>query len=446
VFDQRNPDEFVGKTLSERYRILKPLGQGAMGSVFVGEHIVIGRQVAIKILSPRLGQSDDFGSRFRREAIAAGRLDHPNCVPVTDSGELPDGTSYMVMELVTGKSLGTIMKEEGPKLEPLRALRIVRHVLRGLRHAHKMGIVHRDIKPDNVMLEPREGAPDFARILDFGIAKLRDADNKESQALTQAGMAVGTPTYLSPEQAMGDEVDHRCDLYSAAIMLFEMLTGRPPYTAKNPVGILTKHASAPIPALNDVDPAFDKESTLNALVQKGLAKLRNERFGDADEFIKAIDSEMAKLGAVLTPAPPASPATTTSETQDTELPIVDATGDTETVQAEKPSKTRGKLKKRLAIGGGIVALAIAGFIFAPSSGGNERLLKDYQEHLENAETCEERLQAVRGLRLLGDKRAIPILKKARRRMRGGVLGLGQKNTNRCLKKEAEAAIKEIQGS
>src|SRR5690606_27045508 len=162
--------------------------------------------------SATLAKSDDFAERFRREAIAAGRLDHPNCVPVTDSGHLKDGSAYMVMELVKGESLGKLMREE-VGLEPVRALRILRHVLRGLAHAHNVEIVHRDIKPDNIMLIQRDGDRNFARILDFGIAKLRDEESKSAQSLTQVGMAVGTPSYLSPEQAFGDHIDHRSDLY-----------------------------------------------------------------------------------------------------------------------------------------------------------------------------------------------------------------------------------------
>lgn len=482
--DSETFEQLVGKVVEKRYRIIEPLGQGGMGAVFRGEHVVIGRQVAIKVLHPKLGESKSFAERFAREAIAAGRLDHPNCVPVTDSGQLEDGTAYMVMELVKGRSLGNLLDDEGPKLAPVRALRITRHILRGLGHAHKAGIVHRDVKPDNVMLTEREENPDFARVLDFGIAKLRDADNKEKEALTQAGMAVGTPSYLSPEQAMGDEVDHRSDIYSTAVLLFEMLTGRPPFTAANPVGILTKHASAPVPHLEDIASELKDYPQVDAITQKGLAKSRDDRFASAEAFASEIDAVLQSLGTQLTPPPPDEtqvapthpPAQSVRGTTDSGEFSGEFTGPTsaldptttdpnlatagtalavpftvERTAVTAPKKSR-KLKRPGAIVAALVAvIGIALFFSTRSSDrtntspvSSDQILLKYVAGLKEGKTCKDRLAAVNALRALGDPRAIPELKKARKRMRGGTLGFGKKNVNRCLRKQAQKAINELE--
>jgi serine/threonine-protein kinase len=478
VNDAETLEQLVGQVFDKRYRIIEPLGKGGMGAVFRGEHVVIGRQVAIKVLHSTLGKSKDFASRFAREAIAAGRLDHPNCVPVTDSGQLDDGTAYMVMELVKGRSLANLLDTEGPRLEPVRALRIIRYVLRGLGHAHKVGIVHRDVKPDNVMLSERDENPDFARVLDFGIAKLRDADNKENEALTQAGMAVGTPTYLSPEQALGDEVDHRCDLYSVAVLLFEMLAGRPPFTAANPVGILTKHASTPPPALTEFAPELGQYPALEAIVQRGLAKSRDERYPDAEAFVAEIDAALLGLGSQLTPPPPDDSIADRAPTHPPAQSVRGSTDNRE-ITGPSPQSTDPSLATAgtaLAVpftveqtavtppkkprGGGMrtpamvaAAVSVLGIVLYLALGSgdsnskpvsNDLVLQRYVEQLKEGATCKERLAAVNALRALKDPRAIPDLKKARKRMRGGTLGFNKKNANRCLRKQAQKTINELE--
>jgi serine/threonine protein kinase len=474
VNDADQFDQLVGRVFEKRYRILEPLGEGGMGAVFLGEHVVIGRKVAIKVLHSRLGASEDFASRFAREAVAAGRLAHPNCVPVTDSGQLEDGTAYLVMELVKGISLGTLLEDEGPALDPIRALRIARDVLRGLGHAHKMGIVHRDVKPDNVMLTERDDNPDFARVLDFGIAKLRDDDNKEGETLTKAGMSVGTPSYLSPEQALGDEVDHRSDLYSCAVLIFEMLTGRPPFTAPNPVGILTKHASAPVPHIWDIEPSLTDQTELDDLVQRGLAKIRDERFKDAAEFIESINTVMLALGANVTPLPVTGDFAAISPVEQVGAtraltgpfapdPVPEDTGDVPfyVEQTAVTPPMRRPAKFTLGAREGLIAtvlVALLGSVLWMATGKDNKaeatfpgidkdaLLAEYTTALRKGKTCPDRLAAVEKLALLGDPRAIPNLKKANRRMRGGTLGFGAKNTNRCLKKAAKEAIRTIKAT
>lgn len=457
----------LGSELDQRYRILEPLGEGGMGAVYLGEHIRIGRQVAIKVLNPELAKSDDFLERFEREAIAAGRLDHPNCVPVTDSGHLDDGTAYLVMELVSGKSLGSVLKSEGPQLVPLRALRIIRHVLRGLGHAHDVGIVHRDIKPDNIMLCEREGDRDFARLLDFGIAKLRDEDSQDKAALTQAGVAVGTPAYLSPEQALGDKIDLRSDLYSCSAVLFTMLCGRPPFEAASPIGILTKHAGEDPPHLWEIAPHLEDLPDLDALVQRGLAKDRDHRYQSAEEYVQAVDYTLVQMGALLTPVPSLRHITNAPHTGPVPL------------QARAASQVQGRLQtantglahhtvaptlvgpaprqfrfRRLLAAGVILLMVVLAIVLSTGNddsstpilpGLNDNvMLRSYTAQLQEGKTCKIRLEAVTELHRLGDTRAIPVLKKARRRMRGGLLGVGKKNTNKCLVKAAKKAIASLQ--
>ncbi len=430
------------QTLDNRYRILSPLGKGGMGEVFLGEHLRIGRQVAIKILSPSLSDSEGFLARFEREAVAAGRLDHPNCVPVTDSGHLKDGTAYLVMELVNGRSLGSLLEQEGPGLDPVRSLRIARHVLLGLGHAHEVGIVHRDIKPDNIMLCERDGDADFARVLDFGIAKLRNTDTETHSTLTQAGIAIGTPNYLSPEQALGEQTDHRSDLYSCSVLLFEMLCGRPPFVAESAIGVLTKHASAAVPHLWDIMPHLSQFPTLDALVQRGLAKERNERFQTAASFVHEIDNALHKLGMQTTPLPK------THSKEATREPFPE-TGPT--ILGPILEKRRGQIR-RILIAAVLLCVVVVAFTLSPDSDPSMSLvptvntdaaLAKYETQLREGKSCKVRLQAVQQMLALGDKRAIPSLKKARYRMRGGILGVGKKNTNGCLRAQAVQAIKQL---
>ncbi|MBP6843904.1 MAG: serine/threonine protein kinase, partial [Kofleriaceae bacterium] len=190
-----------------RYRLDALLGKGGMGVVYRGEHVAIRRAVAVKLLHPTLAAMPELRSRFEREAIAIGRIDHPNCVDVSDFGKLEDGSLFLVMELLDGRSLGDLMDADAP-IAPHRALAILRHVLSGLGHAHAAGIVHRDVKPENVYLVPKDGDPDFAKILDFGIAKvIGGGEIDDGVKLTQAGVAFGTPIYMSPEQAIGNPLD-----------------------------------------------------------------------------------------------------------------------------------------------------------------------------------------------------------------------------------------------
>ncbi len=296
------PTEKVGLLIDGRYRVQSLIGRGGMGSVYKAEHVGIGRVVAVKLLHPTLAQQADVAKRFEREAAAVGRIEHPNCVDVSDFGRLEDGSLFLVMEYLEGQALGDVLAEE-TRLPVDRALRITRHVVAGLGHAHRAGIVHRDVKPENVLLCPQQGDGDFAKILDFGIAKLLGTVEDEGVKLTQAGVAFGTPVYMSPEQAIGNPVDGRADLYSAAVVLFEMISGRPPFYSEDRLEVLSMHTSRPPPALADVAPELHVAPEVEALLARGLTKRPGERFADAAEMIAAIDAVLAGL-PVPSPRPP----------------------------------------------------------------------------------------------------------------------------------------------
>ena len=293
--DPDNPNSLVDTIIDDRYRLTSLVGRGGMGSVFLAEHVTIRRPVALKLLSPSLASIPELARRFEREAAAIGRIDHPNCVTVSDFGRLEGGSLYLVMEYLDGRSLSDAIEAEG-RIAARRALHIARHVLRGLGHAHQAGIVHRDVKPDNVILIQQDGVPDFAKVLDFGIAHFMDGarggpgDSDESDdRLTQAGIAFGTPQYMSPEQAVGDPVDPRADLYATTVMLFEMIAGRTPFVADEKLELLGMHATRPPPRLSETRPDLLITAELDRLIEVGLAKRPSDRFATAEQYIAAIE-------------------------------------------------------------------------------------------------------------------------------------------------------------
>lgn len=274
-----------------RYRIIEQLGRGGMGCVYRAEHIGLRREVALKVLAPRAGQGTAVDrQRFEREAFATGRLRHPNCVATTDFGVLPDGTSYLVMELLVGRRLSDALDASG-RMPAARALHIMRHVVSGVAHAHELGVIHRDLKPQNVVLVEHLGDPDFAKVLDFGLAKLQgDALAAEGGAkLTASGITFGSPHYMSPEQAFGNPVDHRSDLYAAAVMLFELIAGAPPFDAPEVRSILMMHATRAIPRIHEIARDVACPVEVELLIRQGLAKDPRDRMASAVAFMAGID-------------------------------------------------------------------------------------------------------------------------------------------------------------
>jgi serine/threonine protein kinase len=233
--------DHVGQIIDGRYKIRALIGEGGMGRVYEAEHVEIGKRVALKILHPVYTRTPEVVARFRREARAASKIGHPNIVDVTDSGTTPDGSVYFVMEFLEGVELASVI-DNGP-MEVARALNIGAQICRALAAAHGVGVIHRDLKPENVFLIVREGTTDFVKVLDFGIAKSTELEEQRKERLTHPGMAMGTPEYMAPEQAAGRPADARSDIYAVGAILYEMLTGSPPYDGENFMEILTKKAT-----------------------------------------------------------------------------------------------------------------------------------------------------------------------------------------------------------
>ncbi|HEY1556705.1 MAG TPA: serine/threonine-protein kinase [Kofleriaceae bacterium] len=273
-----------GTVLEDRYQVGERLAEGAMGSVWRGERVKLGRQVAIKIMHEQLPDELASRERFEREAKLMARLDHPNCVSVIDFG-LHGGMPFLVMELVHGTSLQELLDREH-RFEPARAVEILKQVLSGLAHAHELGIVHRDIKPSNLMVGEKTGIGLQVRILDFGLARATEGSTK----LT-TGIVVGTPNYMAPEQCRGTQLDGRCDLYACGVILFEMLAGRKPFVADDPYQVVRKHLNDPPPRLADVAPG--DYGDLEAVVARALTKSPDDRFASAQIMSAALDAALA---------------------------------------------------------------------------------------------------------------------------------------------------------
>lgn len=284
-------DPLLGTVLADRYRITRLLGAGGMGAVYRAEHVHMRKAFALKVLHREMTVLPEIVARFEREAIAAGRIEHPNVAAATDFGRLADGAFYLVLEFIEGRSLSKALSAEGP-FSPLRAVHIARQVAEALAAAHAAGVVHRDLKPDNVMLVEREGDPDFVKVLDFGIAKVRTDDMSDGQqALTRAGSVFGTPEYMSPEQAKGEPVDARSDLYTLGMILYEMLAGRTAFASEELIAILTKH-------LTEEPPPLPKEvpSALRDLVMRLLRKDPSERIQTASELAALLSAMELEWG------------------------------------------------------------------------------------------------------------------------------------------------------
>ncbi len=306
------PQSLVGVVLSGRYLIERLIGQGGMGAVYQAEHTHMRKRLAVKVLHAEMSRLPEVVARFEREAMAAAHIDHPNVAAATDFGKLEDGSFFLVLEYVEGKSLRDAIAEG--RLDLGRALHIARQMARALGRAHSIGIVHRDLKPENIMLVTRDGEADFVKVLDFGIAKvpvgeLGSDSRVPGLALTQLGMVYGTPEYMAPEQALGQPVDARADLYGLGVMLFEMIAGTRPYEHESKVTLLGMHVTAPIPHAGQRAPEANVPPEVDALVTRLLAKDAADRFEDAKALGDTIDSvtaELAAQGRILEPARPPS--------------------------------------------------------------------------------------------------------------------------------------------
>ena len=295
-------DTLVGTVLEAKYEITRKIGQGGMGAVYEATHKLIGKRVAVKVLLDKYAQKDQIVARLQQEARLASSIGHSNIIDITDIGQTRDGRMFVVMEFLEGESLGALIARSG-RLDQQRALRIARQIASALGAAHKKGIVHRDVKPENVFLLTRNDQ-DYVKVVDFGISKsLRPEDGSDSPRLTQTGMVLGTPLYMSPEQARGDEqLDHRIDVYALGVILYEMVTGEVPYRGTNYLNILSQVLSDdPIPP-SQVNKEVGPD--LEAVIEKALEKDRDQRYQSMEALAADLDAlmtdSMASTGARIT--------------------------------------------------------------------------------------------------------------------------------------------------
>ncbi len=286
-------DPLVGIQL-DKYLVKRLIGEGGMGLVYEGLHTFIEKQVAIKVLREDFTGKADVVERFQLEAKSASKIGHEHIVDIVDFGETPTGASYFVMEYLKGEDLAGLLSREGT-LPPERAIHICLQCCRALGAAHSKGIVHRDMKPENIFLEEREDVDDFVKIVDFGIAKMSDLETKgePGRKLTKTGMIFGTPEYMSPEQASGKELDHRVDIYAMGIILYELVTGKVPFIGDNFMGVLTQHMFEEAPPLHEALPSVNCPAELEAVIFKALSKSADERYQTMEELHEALEAASA---------------------------------------------------------------------------------------------------------------------------------------------------------
>lgn len=352
----------IGSTISDRYRIERLLGEGGMGAVYQAEHTLMRKRMAIKVLHPEMIRLPEVVARFEREAMAAAHIDHPHVVTATDFGKLEDGSFFLALEFVEGKSLREVIA--AGRLELGQALHIARQMASALSRAHSLKIVHRDLKPENVMLVVRDADPNFVKVLDFGIAKVQigelgtnDRAGPEQNLLTQAGMVYGTPEYMAPEQALGQPVDARADLYALGVIMYEMLTGHRPFEADSKVALLGMQVTAPVPPMVMKCADCNVPPEVEALVRRLLAKEADDRIADAKEVIDNLSVFLTQLSTAgrIDPsyAPPAPSGLQTHPSLSGVMPArIDVTTSGEAL-GQKAGKQQGWL---IATGAGVVGL------------------------------------------------------------------------------------------
>jgi len=284
-------NDIIGSVLADRYHVIRKLGEGGMGQVYLAEHVKMGRMCAIKVMNLSLVQDADAVGRFNREAANASRINHPNIAAIYDFGETSDGLIYLAMEFVEGESLTKLCEALGALAAP-RAAEIARQVASALEAAHERGIVHRDLKPDNIMISRGRDGADLVKVVDFGIAKAADG---AGQKVTRTGLVVGTPEYMSPEQLTGDTLDGRSDLYALALVTFNMLTGMLPFTGQTTQEALLKRLTDRPLSLAEARPDLAWPPALQAVLDRALSRLASDRYQHPSEFGSALVAAVAGM-------------------------------------------------------------------------------------------------------------------------------------------------------
>ena len=359
----KGADSLIGRVLADRYHILKRIGEGGMGRVYLGEHVKMNRQCAIKVMSPALVNDAESAARFAREASNAARIIHPNVAAVFDYGE-SDGLIYLVMEFVDGEPLARVLTREAP-LALDRALDLASQIADGLGAAHELGIVHRDLKPDNILVTRTRTGREIAKVVDFGIAKA--IQEGVGEGLTHTGQVIGTPEFMSPEQLLGDPVDARSDLYALGCILYLMLTASPPFDAPTREQMIKRRLSEDAPHVHEIDPALP--DSVARIVARLLARSPKERYGSAAEVKDALAGTHVRRSGVVR-APLESRPTPRSATTVAFLHATEATTEVTEIPESKPMR-----RTPIVIGGAAVATIAIALVLRgrPSPVDTERL-------------------------------------------------------------------------
>ena len=358
----------VGQVVADRYHVVKKLGEGGMGQVYLAEHVKMGRRSAIKVMNPSMVHDPDAVARFNREASNASRITHPNVCAIYDFGETPDGLIYLAMEFIEGEPLTDLLERDGALPVP-RAVSIFLQTADALHAAHDLGIVHRDLKPDNIMLTKRKTGGEIVKVVDFGIAKAVGGD-EAGQKVTKTGLVVGTPEFMSPEQLSGDAVDGRSDLYSLALVFYRMLSGKLPFEATTAQETMIKRLTDEPTKLAESRPDLTFPAGLQAVLDTALARSPMDRYQTVAKFA----ADVASVTGATRPATGAVPHTRSGAT-DTEgkTQLLDASaGVTTRLSATRLPAAGPPAKKRsfVPIAAGVVLVLAAGGAWMALNGGS----------------------------------------------------------------------------
>jgi len=352
--------DLVGQVVADRYHIVKKLGEGGMGQVYLGEHVKMGRRSAIKVMNPSMVHDPDAVARFNREASNASRITHPNVCAIYDFGETPDGLIYLAMEFIEGEPLTDLLEREGALPVP-RATAIFLQTAEALQAAHDLGIVHRDLKPDNIMLTRRKSGGDTVKVVDFGIAKAVGGD-QPGQQVTKTGLVVGTPEFMSPEQLSGDNLDGRSDLYSLALVFYRMLIGKLPFEATSVQETMIKRLTDEPTKLAEARPDLSFPAGLQPVLDTALARTPMERYQTVAKFAADV--------AAVTGQPSAAAMPHTRSRGDTEAKtqLLAPSGATQRISAASAPR---KKRSRIPVVAGVVVIVAAGGAWVALNGGSK---------------------------------------------------------------------------
>ena len=354
-------NDLVGQVVADRYHVVKKLGEGGMGQVYLAEHVKMGRRSAIKVMNPSMVHDPDAVARFNREASNASRIGHPNVCAIYDFGETPDGLIYLAMEFIEGEPLTDVLERQGT-LPLARAASIFLQTADALQAAHDLGIVHRDLKPDNIMLSRRKGGGDTVKVVDFGIAKAVGGD-EAGQKVTKTGLVVGTPEFMSPEQLSGDTLDGRSDLYSLALVLYRMLTGKLPFEATTVQETMIKRLTDEPTTLAEARPDLTFPAGLQPVIDTALARTPAERYQSVAKFAADVGAITGRPGTSSVPHTRGAIVDTEGKTQ-----LLDpSAGPTTRISAKHPAPKRRSFVP-VAVGLGVVLAG--GGAWMVLSGGN----------------------------------------------------------------------------